>query len=396
MLTLNNTQLTGKKVLVRSDLNVPLRDGKLLDATRIESSLPSIIHCLQDASKVIIMSHYGRPDSSKSPSTQPQFSLAPLAPILSSYLNEKIKGSNIEVAFATSINEALSINDSHGRDARCILLENTRFLSGETKNDEELSRSLASLCDVFVMDAFGSAHRAHASTAGVVSHVKVAVAGFLLEKEIAALTKVTANPARPLLAIVGGAKVGDKLRLLEKLSDLADKLIVGGGIANTFLAAKGLNVGNSLYEPQLQDMALAIMNKVETLLPVDVVTATSIGATSSSVTDVASMDPEQMILDVGRESLSSYATAISSAGTILWNGPLGVFEKPFFAKGTETLTQLISSATAYSVAGGGETLAAINTFKGKVDYVSTGGGAFLEYVEQGSLPAIKSLEEHSS
>ncbi len=390
MLTLKNTQLTGKKVLIRSDLNVPLRDGKLLDATRIESSLPSIIHCLQGASKVIIMSHYGRPDSSKPPSEQPQFSLAPLAPILSSYLNEKIKGSNIEVAFAANINEALAM------EAPCILLENTRFLSGETKNDEELSRSLASLCDVFVMDAFGSAHRAHASTAGVVSHVKVAVAGFLLEKEIAALTKVTANPARPLLAIVGGAKVGDKLRLLEKLSDLADKLIVGGGIANTFLAAKGLKVGNSLYEPQLQDMALAIMNKVETLLPVDVVTATSIDAASSSVTDVASMDPEQMILDVGSESLSSYATAISSAGTILWNGPLGVFEKPFFAKGTETLTQLISSSAAYSVAGGGETLAAINNFKGKVDYVSTGGGAFLEYVEQGSLPAIKSLEEHSS
>ena len=390
MLTLNNAQLTGKKVLIRSDLNVPLRDGKLLDATRIASSLPSIIHCLQGASKVIIMSHYGRPDPSKPPSAQPQFSLAPLAPILSSYLNEKIKGSNIEVAFAASINEALAM------EAPCILLENTRFLSGETKNDEELSRSLASLCDVFVMDAFGSAHRAHASTAGVVSHVKSAVAGFLLEKEIAALTKVTANPDRPLLAIVGGAKVGDKLRLLEKLSDLADKLIVGGGIANTFLAAKGLKVGNSLYEPQLQDMALAIMNKVETLLPVDVVTATSIDAISSSVADVASMDPEQMILDVGSESLSSYASAISSAGTILWNGPLGVFEKPFFAKGTETLTQLISSSTAYSVAGGGETLAAINTFKGKVDYVSTGGGAFLEYVEQGSLPAIKSLEEHSS
>ncbi len=384
MLKLKNLQLSGKKVLIRSDLNLPIKDGKLLDATRIVASLPTIQHCLQEASQVIIMSHFGRPDPSKPASEQKQFSLEQLVPILTPYLGDSIKPT-----FATTIQDALAMDDS------CILLENTRFFPGETENDPKLSQELASLCDVFVMDAFGSAHRSHASTAGIVEQVKLAVGGLLLDKEVQALNKITANPTRPLMAIVGGAKVGDKLRLLEKLADLADSLIVGGGIANTFLAAKGYEVGKSLYEPQLQSLALQIMDKVETLLPLDVVIANGLDDEAPIVTDIESMNSEQMILDVGSNSLSSYASAISSASTILWNGPLGVFEKPQFAKGTSGLTQLISDATAYSVAGGGETIAAINTFGGKVGYLSTGGGAFLEYVEQGGLPTLKLLDKHS-
>lgn len=385
MLNLESISIAGKKVLIRSDLNVPLRDGKLLDDNRIVSSLPSIKHCLQEAAQVIIMSHFGRPDPAKPASEQSKFSLEQLVPILNSYLGDAVK-----VVFAPSIEAAKTMDD------KCILLENTRFFAGETDNDPALAQELASLCDVFIMDAFGSAHRSHASTAGVVTNVAVAGAGFLLEKELTALTKVTDDPQRPLLAIVGGAKVGDKLRLLEKLADLADILIVGGGIANTFLAAKGHQVGKSLYEPDLQELATEIMDKVTTLLPVDIVVGKGLDDEAPQLVSIDQAPADGMILDVGGQSLSAYAKAIGEAQTILWNGPLGVFEKPAFAKGTQGLTKLIKDASAYSVAGGGETIAAINTFSGKVSYASTGGGAFLEYVEQGGLPALDLLNKYTA
>ncbi len=391
MLSLDNISISGKKVLIRSDLNVPLRDGKLLDDNRIVASLPSIKHCLKEASQVIIMSHFGRPDPAKPAAEQSKFSLEQLVPILQPYLTSYL--GDAKLAFAPTIQAAKAM------DAKCILLENTRFFAGETDNDPALSQQLASLCDVFIMDAFGSAHREHASTAGVVTNVEVAGAGILLEKEVDALTKLIDKPARPLLAIVGGAKVGDKLRLLEKLADLADILIVGGGIANTFLAAKGHQVGKSLYEPDLRDLATDIMDKVTTLLPVDVVVGSGekgLDDEAPSIVTVDQVAADGMILDVGAASLASYAKALGEAQTILWNGPLGVFEKPAFAKGTQGLTKIISAADAYSVAGGGETIAAINRFSGKVSYASTGGGAFLEYVEQGGLPALELLNKYTA
>lgn len=390
---LPSSTLSGHRVLMRLDLNVPSKDGKVLDDTRIRSSLPSIQYCLQQGAQVIIMSHCGRPQAGKSAEQQPEFSLANIVAELEKHLGQ-------EVAFAATLDALSTRADAHS----CILVENTRFLPGEKENDEKLSQRLAALCDVFVMDAFGSAHRAHASTVGVATYAKLSCAGLLLSQEIEALNKVLHNPQRPLLAIVGGAKVGDKLKLLEKLSSLADVLIVGGGIANTFLAASGKPVGKSLYEADLQDMARKIMQQVQVLLPVDVVTATGLDSPAGNLYAVDDLGDdlgddldgtaniaEQMILDAGPKSLTNYAKAVATAKTILWNGPLGVFEQQPFAAGTQSLVKAISNSAGYSVAGGGETIAAINQFAGRVDYISTGGGAFLEYVEQGSLPAIQAL-----
>ena len=378
---LSDIDISAKRILLRLDLNVPVKDGIILDDTRIQSSLPSIRHCIdQGVTKVMLMSHFGRPDAGKSAAEQPEFSLAPLAKELSTYLGQ-------EVVFAPSLAAAAN------SDGTCILIENVRFLPGETKNDPTLAQEMADLCDVFIMDAFGSAHRAHSSTVGVTRHAPSSAAGFLLAKEIAALEKVLKDPARPLLAVVGGAKVGDKLKLLENLSVLADILIVGGGIANTFLAASGKEVGKSLYEQELMSSAGKIMEQTKVLLPCDVVVASSLASVAGETKSVGEIDADDMVLDIGQKSLAIYGEAIASAGTIIWNGPLGVFEQEAFAGGTEGLVKLISSAPGYCLAGGGETIAAINKFGGKVDYISTGGGAFLQYLEQGGLPAVTALEE---
>ena len=396
---IRDVALQGKKVLMRLDLNVPIKDGKILDDTRITASLPTIRLALQQgenrganaggnaegstAAKIILMSHLGRPDSSKPAAEQPQFSLAPVAARLSELLNLKIEHVSIEAAPA-----ALANND-------IVMLENTRFWQGETDNDSQLAQSLAQLCDVFVMDAFGSAHRAHASTEGVARYAPLSCAGLLLQKEIEALNKALDNPPHPVLAVVGGAKVGEKLRLLDKLANVADVLIVGGGIANTFLAATGKAVGNSLYEADLQLMAQGIIDKTQVLLPVDVVVAEGLDSPSGKDVLVDEVMPQDMILDVGKRTMSAYAEAINAAKTIIWNGPLGVFEKEPFAAGTQSLVHSISNSPAYSLAGGGETLAAISRFSqgDGIDYISTGGGAFLEYIEKGTLPGIAVLDD---
>ena len=390
MRLLSQTELAGKVVLMRLDLNVKIKQngsGKdaLLDDTRVVASLPSIKHCLGEGSKLILMTHLGRPDKDRPAAEQPEFSAQPLAAILGDYLGKP-------VSFAATLEDVAPALQQNP----IVLLQNTRFWPGETANDPALSEQLAGLCDLFVLDAFGSAHRAHASTAGVCSYVSQACAGLLLEKELTALGKVMAEPARPLLAIIGGAKVGDKLKLLEKLATHADMLIVGGGIANTFLAATGNNVGKSLYEPELQDLASKVMQQTKVILPQDLILASSLDDAQGQPSSLDEFtDSERMILDVGEASCAEYAKAIASARTIIWNGPLGVFENEPFAQGTRALVAAISDTDAYTLAGGGETIAALNLFKGKADYVSTGGGAFLEYLEKGTLPAIEALEQNA-
>lgn len=373
--------LKGKKILIRADLNIPMQDGKILDETRIKASLPTIELAIKRGEKTIIMSHLGRPDNSKPSFSQPQFSLSKVAERLSEMLSVTVRHTSLSQA-------ADSINNSS-----CLLLENTRFWEGESANNSQLSKTLANLCDIFVMDAFGSAHRAHSSTLGVAHYAPIVCGGLLLEKEIDALNKTLNNPMRPLLAIIGGAKVGEKLKLLDKLANLADNLIVGGGIANTFLAAKGVPVGNSLYESSLQEMARSIMIKTKVLLPCDLIVAKNIDEKHGKEVEANEVKQQDMILDIGQESQKKYDELICGVKTIIWNGPVGVFEKEPFSDGTKSLVKSISKSLAYSLAGGGETLAAISRFADKngIDYISTGGGAFLEYIEQGSLPAIKVL-----
>jgi phosphoglycerate kinase len=376
-------ELKGKRVLIREDLNVPVKDGRVSSDARIRAALPTIEAAVQAGARVILMSHLGRPVEGE---FDPQFSLAPVADHLAGLLGSP-------VTLVTDWREGVEL-----ADGEVALLENVRFNPGEKKDDEALARAYAALCDIFVMDAFGTAHRAQASTHGVGRYAPVACAGPLLEGELSALELALAKPARPMVAIVGGSKVSTKLTVLETLSDKVDQLVVGGGIANTFLAASGKPVGKSLCEHDLVDAARALMQKTTIPLPADVVTGTEFSENAEATLRQASeVGENDMIMDIGPVAAAEIAAILKQAGTILWNGPVGVFEFDQFAAGTRVIAEAIADSSAFSLAGGGDTLAAIDKFgiADKVSYISTGGGAFLEYVEGKTLPAVAMLERRA-
>ena len=374
--------LTGRRVLVRLDLNVPLAAGKVTDDTRARAVVPTIHEILaQRPRQIIMLSHFGRPDEGCSPSEQLRFSLKPVLPLLEEFLGRP-------VYFATDIAAASQTKKE------IVLLENTRFLVGEKNNHPQLAQNLADLGDAFVMDAFASAHRAHASTHGMAERIQERGAGLLVQRELAALNRALNNPERPLAVVMGGAKVEDKLPLLEKFTSLADILIVGGGIANTFLAACGKRVGESLYEPSYQEKARKIMGETQVPLPIDVAVTRNLDEDSErrekTVDDIES---DEMIVDVGSRTQALYAERLIRARTVIWNGPLGIFEKPAYENGTRSLARTIAASDAFTLAGGGDTVAAVNQFVDarRIDFISTGGGAFLEYIEKGRLPALEVL-----
>ncbi|MDH2422648.1 phosphoglycerate kinase [Cobetia amphilecti] len=383
--TMTALDLSGKRVLIREDLNVPIRDGQVTSDARIRASLPTIKAARDAGARVMLMSHLGRPTEGE---PEDQFSLAPVAAHLGELLGSPVRLINDYLDTAPDVAEG-----------EVVLLENVRFNKGEKKDEESLSRAYAALCDVYVMDAFGTAHRAQASTHGVARFAPDACAGPLLAAELEALEKALAAPRAPMVAIVGGSKVSTKLDVLKALSDKCHQLIVGGGIANTFIAAAGYNVGKSLYEADLLDTARALMDKVEIPLPTDVVVATEFSDKAEAVVRaVADVQDDEMILDIGPETASRFGALLKDAGTILWNGPVGVFEIEQFANGTEQLAMAIAESDAFSIAGGGDTLAAIDKYdvESRVSYISTGGGAFLEYVEGKILPAVAALEAAAS
>ena len=381
---MTDLDLKDKRVLMREDLNVPIVNGKITSAARLKAAVPSVRHALNQGAQVILMSHLGRP---KEGEFSEEFSLAPVADYLENLLGEKV----------VLINdwETELIPSAHP----LVMLENVRFNIGEKSNEDSLAKGYAKLCDIFVMDAFGTAHRAQASTHGVAKYAPIVCAGPLLHKELNALEQALADPAGPIVAIVGGSKVSTKLMVLESLSDKVDQLIVGGGIANTFLAAAGKPVGKSLYEADLIPAAKALMLKANIPLPTDVVVgkefSSSANAVVKSVDDVAEDD---MIFDIGPESADHLAAMMKTMGTIIWNGPVGVFEFAQFGNGTEVLARAIAKSDAFSIAGGGDTLAAVDKYNisDQVSYISTGGGAFLEYVEGKQLPAVAILEERAA
>ncbi len=383
---LDTTDIKGKRVLIREDLNVPLKDGSVTSDKRIVAALPTIKYALEQGAAVMVMSHLGRPTEGQ---FEAEYSLQPVADYLTKALGQPVP----------LIQDYLE-NAPHIEPGSVALLENVRFNVGEKKDDEALSARYAALCDVFVMDAFGTAHRAQASTHGVGYKAAEACAGPLLTAELNALAKALENPARPLVAIVGGSKVSTKLTVLDTLVDKVDQLIVGGGIANTFVAACGHNVGQSLYEPDLVEEATSLLARAQANggaipIPTDAVCGTEFSAdsaaTTKSIGDVASDD---MIFDIGPETALAYAKILESAGTILWNGPVGVFEFDQFGQGTEIMSRAIAASSGFSIAGGGDTLAAVDKYGvgDEVSYISTGGGAFLEFLEGKKLPAVAMLE----
>ena len=381
MKLLIDQDIAGKRVLIREDLNVPVADGKVTSDARIRAALPTIKMALEKGARVILMSHLGRPVEGE---FAEEFSLKPVADYLSDVFGK-------EVPLVRDWQQGLP-------DADLILLENVRFNPGEGKNSEELARAYASLCDLFAMDAFGTAHRAQASTHGVARFAPIACAGPLLAKELDALELALSAPEKPMLAIVGGSKVSTKLTVLETLSEKVDQLIVGGGIANTFLAAKGYPVGKSLYEPDLIPNALTLMEKCEIPLPTDVVVGKEFSPDAEAVIKlVADVEEDDMIFDVGPETSKVFSEIIANCKTLLWNGPVGVFEFEQFAAGTREMSHAIAASEAFSLAGGGDTLAAIDKYQiaDQVSYISTGGGAFLEYVEGKILPAVEILQQRT-
>ncbi|MDG1204553.1 MAG: phosphoglycerate kinase [Pseudomonadales bacterium] len=386
VIDLRNLELEGKRVLIREDLNVPIKNGQVMSDARIRAAIPTIQHALDAGAKVMVMSHLGRPTEAMSIRDQPEMSMRPVADYLANTMQKKVR---LVEDYLGGIDEALF------DDADFILFENVRVNAGEKKNDEALAKKLAALCDVFVMDAFGTAHRAQATTEGVARFAPVACAGPLLVKELDALQRAVAKPEHPIVAIVGGSKVSTKLEVLDALSDKVDSLIVGGGIANTFIAAQGHEVGKSLCELGLLDSAKALMSKVEIPIPTDVVVADGIDQPDTAETKLVSeINPDQMILDIGPESQQVIGEILKSAKTIIWNGPVGVFEEAAFAGGTQQLAKQIAENKGFSIAGGGDTLAAIDKYEVSADisYISTGGGAFLEFVEGKTLPAVAILE----
>jgi phosphoglycerate kinase len=384
-LRMENLDLAGKRVLIREDLNVPVSDGRVTSDARIRAALPTIHMALEKGAAVIILSHLGRPVEGE---PDPQFSLQPVAKRLGELLGREVRLQSKWLG---------GVEISPGE---IVLCENVRFNPGEKKNDENLARSMAALCDVFVMDAFGTAHRAQASTEGVIRFAPVACAGPLLARELDALAKGLHDPTRPMLAIVGGSKVSTKLSVLDTLLDKVDELIVGGGIANTFIAASGHGVGKSLYEPDLIHDAQLLIQKAHAKggsipIPKDVVVARAFSAEAEPmVRNVDEVADDEMILDIGPLTAIDYSEMIAGAGTIIWNGPVGVFEFRNFAAGTRAMAEAIQRSSAYSIAGGGDTLAAIDQFRvtDDISYISTGGGAFLEFVEGKVLPAVAALE----
>ena len=380
---MSDLDLMSKKVLIREDLNVPIKDGKVTSDARLRAALPTIKQALDGGAQVILMSHLGRPTEGQ---YDPQQSLQPVADYLGDMLG-------IEILLVKDWQTGVKLDQG-----QVILLENVRFNNGEKANDESLAKAYAELCDIFVMDAFGTAHRAQASTHGVAKFAPVACAGPLLAKELDALERATAKPTPPVAAIVGGSKVSTKLMVLQTLSTKVDQLIVGGGIANTFLAAAGKPVGKSLYEPDLIPAAKALMETVDIPLPVDVVVGREFSDNAEARTiSVDAVEAEDMIFDIGPQSAQQLAELIKIMGTIIWNGPVGVFEFDQFAAGTEALSRAIAESSGFSIAGGGDTLAAVDKYgiADQVSYISTGGGAFLEYVEGKQLPAVAILEERA-
>ena len=383
VLNMTDLDLTNQRVLIREDLNVPVKDGVVQSDARIVAALPTIRLALEKGAAVMVCSHLGRPDEGQ---FSEENSLAPVAAYLSQALGR-------DVPLVRDYLNGVAV-----APGEVVLLENVRFNNGEKKNTDELAKQYAALCDVFVMDAFGTAHRAQGSTHGVAKFAKVACAGPLLSAELEALGKALGAPAKPMAAIVAGSKVSTKLDVLTSLADICDQLIVGGGIANTFLAAAGFPVGQSLYEAELIDTAKAIAAKVSVPLPVDVVVAKAFAADAeATVKAVADVAADDMILDIGPETAKQLAELLKNSKTILWNGPVGVFEFDQFANGTKVLAQAIAESDAFSIAGGGDTLAAIDKYKvaEQISYISTGGGAFLEFVEGKVLPAVAILEERA-
>lgn len=386
MKLMSELDLSGRRVLIRQDLNVPLREGEITNDARLRAAAPSLIDALNQGAAVIVMSHLGRPVEGQ---WTEQASLAPIAARLSQLIGR-------DVLMAKEWRQVAPLPGD------VVLLENVRFNEGEASDDAALAADYAALCDVFVMDAFGTAHRAQASTHGVAHAAPVACAGPLLHAELTALARALTDARRPMLAVVGGSKVSTKLQVLDSLTQRCDSLIVGGGIANTFLAAAGYPVGNSLCEWDLVDTARRLMDRVDIPLPVDVVVAPGIDAGHrAEVKLAAEVANDDMILDVGPETAAGIAERVATSATILWNGPLGVFEQPPFAAGTRVLAEAIAASEGFSLAGGGDTLAAIDLFDvaSGVSYISTGGGAFLEYVEGKELPAVAALSaraDHAS
>lgn len=391
---LNDIDVSGKTVLIREDLNVPLKDGKIANDARLKASLPTIQLALDKGAAVIVCSHLGRPDPSN---PEAKYSLQPVADYLGDALGKPVK---LVTDYAQ--------NNVTVAPGEVVLLENVRFNAGEKKNDAALSERYAALCDVFVMDAFGTAHRAEASTEGVIAKAKTACAGPLLAAELDALAKALDNPSKPMLAIVGGSKVSTKLDVLKSLAKICDQIIVGGGIANTFLAAKGANVGASLYEADMVETAKSIMQETHVLLPDEVVVAKksqidfddflgSLESADAVTKAVNTIADDEMILDISASSAAKLADAIKNAKTILWNGPVGVFEVDKFGEGTKIVSEAVAASAGFSIAGGGDTLAAIDKYKvaDKVSYTSTGGGAFLEFVEGKTLPAVHALSQRA-
>ncbi len=390
IIKMTDLDLSGKRVLIREDLNVPIKDGKVTSDARIRASLPTIKLAMQAGAKVMLMTHLGRPTEGQ---PDKQYSLTPVAEHLSQLL-----GKNVAL-----LDDYLE-NTPELANGDVVLLENVRFNPGEKTDDETLAKKYASLCDIYVMDAFGTAHRAQASTHGVGQFAAVACAGPLLAGELDALGKALDNPARPMVALVGGAKVSTKLTVLESLSKIVDQLIVGGGIANTFVAAAGHNVGKSLYEADLVDTAKLLTtnakrNGGDIPVPVDVVCAKEFAESAeATLKSVDSVVDDDMIFDIGPESAAQLAQIIKNAGTIVWNGPVGVFEFDQFGEGTKAVSLAIAESSAFSVAGGGDTLAAVDKYgiADKVSYISTGGGAFLEFLEGKELPAVAMLEKRAA
>lgn len=395
---MENQDLSGKTVLIREDLNVPIQNGKISNDARLQSSLPTIKLALNKGAAVLICSHLGRPTEGE---FEQKYSMQPVADYLSEHLGQPV-----------ALNKDYAQKEVSVQPGEVVLLENVRFNVGEKKNSESLSQHYADLCDVFVMDAFGTAHRAQASTEGVIQAAaksgKVVCAGPLLATELDALDKALHQPKKPLVAIVGGSKVSTKLDVLISLAKICDQIIVGGGIANTFIAAKGYPVGASLYEADMIGTAKDIMTQTEILLPEKVVVAdkdqidfddfiNSLQSATAIVKDIDSVGDNDMILDVAAEGANHIFDAVSNAATILWNGPVGVFEVDAFAEGTRLLSEAVKDSKGFSIAGGGDTLAAIHKFKVEegVSYMSTGGGAFLEFVEGKVLPAVAALEKYS-
>jgi phosphoglycerate kinase len=384
---LTDLDVAGKRVLIRADMNVPVKDGKVTSDARITASMPTIEHCMKAGAKLMVMSHRGRPEEGV---VDEENSMQPIADDMSLKLGKAVPLVKDYLDNAPAVGEG-----------EVVLLENVRFNAGEKKDNEALARKYASLCDIYVMDAFGTAHRAQASTHGAGKFAPVACAGLLLAEELDALHKALADPARPMVAIVGGSKVSTKLTVLEALSEKVDQMVVGGGIANTFLKATGKNVGNSLCEDGLVDIAKALIDKMAARganipIAVDVVCGKRFDENEPAVLkDAGDVEDDDMILDIGPKSAQELADIIGKAGTIVWNGPVGVFEFDQFGEGTKTVSLAIANAAGFSLAGGGDTIAAIQKYNiyDKVSYISTAGGAFLEFLEGKTLPAVAMLEE---